>query len=136
MESEPITREKIDELLRFLPLFTVPGRHFIIKWDGLEKMPDGAITMPFPLYAEDVEEFFRLASQPCWNDYDYTKSNASEMLNYEEFIKNASIENVKTMLTYCVRSERFCDGFWNSVLSSGRVVVLLKRLEVLRESFS
>jgi uncharacterized protein DUF6508 len=36
------------------------------------------------------------------------------------------------MLTGCVRGERFCDGYWEGILQTGRVVALLRRLEVLR----
>jgi hypothetical protein len=38
------------------------------------------------------------------------------------------------MLTYCVRGERFCDGHWENLLRSGRVVALLRRLAELREA--
>jgi hypothetical protein len=34
MGREPITRENIDELLRFLLLFAVPGRHFVKRCTG------------------------------------------------------------------------------------------------------
>ena len=57
-----VTVEKADELLRFLPLFEKPNRAFIEVWGGSEKSPEGAITMPYPVYSPDVEEFFRLAA--------------------------------------------------------------------------
>lgn len=134
MKKELVTRENIDELLRFIPLFEEPRGQFIRKWGGGEKMTDGAMTMPYPIYADDVEQFFALASQPCWCDYSYNSTEALKMLDDDEFVKKATIENIKTMLTYCVRGERFCDVFWGSVLDSGRVVAVLKRLKVLRDA--
>jgi Family of unknown function (DUF6508) len=54
-----VTVEKVDELLRFLPLFEKPNRAFVEVSGGSEKSPEGAITMPYPVYSPDVEEFFR-----------------------------------------------------------------------------
>ena len=36
----------------------------------------------------------------------------------------------------CVRGERFSDGHWAVMLSSGKVVALLKRLRELRDQFT
>lgn len=128
------TPEQIDELLRFLPLFEEPGRAFIESWAGGETTEDGAITMPYPVYADDVHEFFRLAGQPCWSDYGYEPRHVWRMLQDDDFIGNASLDEVRTMLTYCVRGERFCDGHWGAMLESGRVQALLRRLEVLQDA--
>ena len=131
-EGEP-THAQIDELLRFLPLFDVPNRDFVERWGGGEKTESGAITMPYPVYPEDVEQFYRLAGQPCWSDYDYVPQEAARVLQDDAFIQHATLAEVKTMLTYCVRGERFSDGHWSAMLESGRIVALLKRLHVLRE---
>lgn len=53
-------------------------------------------------------------------------------LEDEAGIRRATITQIRTMLTYCVRGERFCDGHWETVLKSGRVVALLRRLGALR----
>ena len=89
--------------------------------------------MPYPVYPEDVKQFYRLAGQPCWSDYDYEPKKAARMLQDEAVIHSATLAEVKTMLTYCVRGERFSDGHWAAMLESGKVVALLKRLHVLRE---
>ena len=56
------------------------------------------------------------------------------MLSNDELFNKATLEDIKTMLTYCVRSERFCDGAWGALLKSGRIMALLKRLEVITQS--
>ena len=134
MTDDRITVDQIDELLRFLPLFDVPGRKFVEGWAGDEETPDGAITIPFPKYCDDVLAFFALAGQPCWSDYGYEPRQTHKMLNDDQFISSCSLHDIRTMLTYCVRGERFCDGHWEKVLESGRVVAILRRLEVLRET--
>lgn len=136
MKNDAITPEQVDALLHFLPRFDVPARDFVQEWRGGEETETGAITMPYPVYHPDVAEFYHLAGQPCWSDYDYNPRQAFEMLEDDEFISQASIQDIKTMLTYCVRGERFSDGHWAAMLESGRVVAILKRLEALRRSMT
>jgi hypothetical protein len=56
------------------------------------------------------------------------------MLSNDQFISTCSLNDIKTLLTYCVRGERFADGHWAHVLKSGRVTAILRRLAVLRET--
>lgn len=132
MSRHEITREDIDALLVFLPRFEKPGRTFA-KWGEVEKNADGSISLPFPVYDDDVEEFFSRVGQHGWLDYGYKPEAAARMLEDSEFIERASLEQVRTMLTYCVRGERFCDGHRESLLAGGQVVALLRRLKAIRE---
>jgi hypothetical protein len=132
MSQHEITRDDIDALLEFLPLFEKPGREFA-KWSEMVKNADGSFSLPYPVYDEDVEEFFSLVGQRGWIDVGYKPEEAARMLADEEFIKGASLEQVKTMLTYCVRGERFCDGHRESLLVGGQIVALLGRLKAIRE---
>ena len=131
MSQHEITREDIDALLEFLPLFERPGRTFA-KWSEMVKNADGSFSLPYPVYDEDVEQFFSLVGQRGWIDVGYKPEDAARMLADSEFIKQASLEQVKTMLTYCVRGERFCDGHRESLLEGGQIVALLRRLEAIR----
>ena len=115
-----ITRERVDELLRFLP--------------GLNQEPaNGAFTMPYPTYPPTVKEFFQLAGQECWCDFEYEPSAAGEMVQSDAAIASASLAQIKTMLTYCVRGERFCDGHWDEMVREGRIGAILRRLSQLRK---
>jgi hypothetical protein len=130
MQNTEITKSRAEELLRFLPNFSLPKRKYIKEWKG-GKSPDGALTFPHPMYEEDVAEFFHLASQECWSDYDYDPKAAGRMLEDDRALDSADINTIKTLLTYCVRGERFCDGHWGAVLEAGRVQKLLVRLQQL-----
>ncbi|HEX8354545.1 MAG TPA: DUF6508 domain-containing protein [Pyrinomonadaceae bacterium] len=132
MSRHEITRDDVDALLMFLPRFEKPGRKFA-RWGEVEKNADGSISLPFPVYDEDVEEFFSRVGRHGWLDYGYQPEAAARMLEDGEFIERASLEQVRTMLTYCVRGERFCDGLWESLLAGGQVVALLRRLKAIRE---
>ncbi len=132
--EEPITREKIDALTQFLPVFETPGREFYMRWEGGEKDKDGVIQMPYPVYPADVEQFFRLVNQSCWLDIEYTRKDAGAKLKDDVFIVQASLDDIRTLLTHCLRGERFSDGFWGGVLEQGRVQLILRRLVQLRDS--
>ena len=134
MKKETITIARIDELLAFLPLFDVPDRTFIKRWAGGKQGGSGGFHVPYPIYEDDVMQFYGLAGQPWWNDYGYDPRRSGEMLQDDEFIAQASLDEVKEMLTMCVRGERFGDGFWAAMLETGRIVALLKRLSVLKEA--
>ena len=136
MKDTPISSERMDELLRFLQLFDNPDREYVRAWGGGEMTEDGSITVPYPIYCDDVYEFYALAGQTHWSDFDYEPRQAGAMLSDKEFIANASIEEIRTMLTYCVRGERFGDGHWAYMLESGRIVALLRRLAVLRDEIT
>ena len=43
-------------------------------------------------------------------------------------VRRASLDEIRTMLTYCVRGERFCDGRWGAMIQGGHVQRLLERL--------
>ncbi len=94
-------------------------------------MGDGTIAFPYPEYEEDVLAFFKLAAQPCWSDFNYQPENAADMLGDANALRTAKLSDIRTMLTYCVRSERFGDGSWEAALLSGKIVSLLQRLQEL-----
>ena len=87
--------------------------------------------LSWPEYGPIVERFFRVASKECWCDYDYRPDEAGEMLENEDMIKNVDIDELKTLLTYYVRGERFCDGHWGAMIEGGHVRRLLERLAEL-----
>jgi hypothetical protein len=118
--------------MAFLPPLTAEGFSPIREWRGHEKLADGAITMRWPKYEQAVSEFFRAAGQDCWMDFDYVPAEAGRMLEDPDFVRRASLDELKTMLTYCVRGERFCDGHWGAMVEQGHVRRLLERLKGLR----
>ena len=136
MKDTSISAEEMDELLRFLPLFENPDRAYVRAWGGGDMTTDGAITMPYPVYCDDVLEFYTLAGQTHWSDFDYNPREARAMLSDDRFISTASLGEIRTMLTYCVRGERFADGHWAHMLESGRIVAILRRLAAIREEMA
>jgi hypothetical protein len=136
MDDAGISPERMDELLRFLPLFENPDRVYVREWGGGEVTHDGSIQVPYPIYCDDVYEFFALAGRTHWADFEYRPREAGAMLSDDEFIATASLDEIRTMLTYCVRGERFGDGHWAHMLETGRILALLRRLAALRDEIT
>ena len=129
------TAKDIDVLLAFLPGFVERSGPFA-DWKGGGTSSDGVITLPHPYYAPDVSAFFRLAAQECWSDHGYRPDVAGHMLEDDATVDRATLAEIRTMLTYCVRGEKFCDGHREAVLHSGRLVALLTRLQALRREMA
>lgn len=120
--------EEIAELVAFLPRLYAEGFQPIKAWHGGTRNAQGALTLPWPDYNDVVEAFFRAASRDCWLDYNYSPEEAAQLLRDEDRVRNAGIDEIKTMLTFCVRGERFSDGHWGAMVEGGYVRRLLERL--------
>ena len=55
-----------------------------------------------------------------------------ESWNGGEKLKAASLSEIKTMLTYCVRGERFSDGHWAAMIEKGYIRRVLERLNEIK----
>jgi uncharacterized protein DUF6508 len=126
------TLQEIETLTAFLPRLYSEGFAPIQNWSGGEKQKDGSISFPYPSYNPVVEEFFRLVSSEGWLDHEYNPEQAYQMLKDENGIKTASLSQIKTMLTFCVRGERFSDGHWAQMIEEGYIRRLLERLNEIK----
>ena len=129
--ANDITRDDIDELLSFLPAFEEPGRRFGRDWESGSPGGNGGSK---PTYEEDIVRFFHLAGKPCWSDFEYDPTVVVGLIGDEEHVANASLSEVKTLLTWCARGERFHEGHWSTVLETGRIQAVLRRLRELRDT--
>ena len=126
-QSRLPTHQEIEELTVFLPKLYADGFSPFESWGGGNQQ-DGSIQFPYPIYNPVVTEFFGLVSAECWSDHGYDPKEAGEMLKDEDFVKTASLAQIKTMLTLCVRGERFSDGHWGAMIEEGHIRRLLERL--------
>ena len=84
--------------------------------------------MPWYEYDETVHEFMDTIREGGWLDYGYDPVDAQKLLMDEEAIARATIPQIRQMLTAVVRGERFCDGWWMSIIDEGNVRRVLERL--------
>ena len=130
-KSRPPTLQEIEALTAFLPRLYADGFSPVISWEG-GKQKDGTFTLPYPKYNSVVEEFFHAVAGEGWIDYEYNPEQAYQMLRDENLIKNASLSQIKTMLTFCLRGERFSDGHWAQMIEEGYIRKLLERLNEIK----
>lgn len=133
MEGNPLpTLQQIETLTSYLPRLYAVGFSPIERWEGGEKLQDGSFTLSYPKYDPLVEEFFNRVSSDGWLDYEYNLELAYAMIKDENAVKTASLEQIKTMLTFCVRGERFSDGHWGAMIEQGHIRRLLVRLNEIK----
>ncbi|EPM54090.1 hypothetical protein A264_25862 [Pseudomonas syringae pv. actinidiae ICMP 19071] len=123
--SEPSpTPEDIDELLSYLPRLYPDGvaiKTYVLKENTY-----------WPEYFKVVGDFYRASGKGCWTDFDYINHGAGDMLENDAYIAQANLADIQTMLTYCNRGERFCDGHHGGMIEKGYMLKILRRLNVLR----
>ena len=124
--------QDIETLTAYLPRLYAEVFSPVIKWNG-GKREDGNFTMPYPDYDPLVEEFYRAVSGGGWLDTGYNPDQAYQMIKDENRIKTASLPEIKSMLTYCVRGERFSDGHWAEMIEKGHIRRILERLNQIAE---
>ena len=134
MDTPLPERADIEVLLSFLPIRDGMKEEGVLRWNGGTANGNGEIAMPWPSYAPVVGEFFSAASADCWSARDYDPIHSSKMLKNHEQVAAASLREVRSMLTFCVRGERFCDGHWGAMIKAGHIERLLKRLQALAEA--
>lgn len=125
--------EDIQQLVAFLPRLYREGFQPVEKWEGGVRQKDGSYTVPYPAYQPEVLAFYQTAAQAVWMDFGYQPDEAWKMLSNPHFVANASLAQIKTMLTFCVRGERFSDGHWAAMIEQGHIRHLLERLSVLKD---
>jgi hypothetical protein len=131
METRLPTYQDMQELAAFLPRLYAEGFESVIQWRGGKQGEDGLYRLPYPEYNPIVEEFYRRIATGGWLDYGYSPEEAARMLSDEEFVKSASLPQVKSMLTFCVRGEHFSDGQWAEMIENGNIRRILERINQL-----
>lgn len=131
MTKTPLpTIEDIDHMVAYLPKLYADGFQPVLRWDGGTKTKEGHYSMPWPVYDPLVEAFF--CYRKCWIDYQYDPEAAWQMLKDEALVQRSSLEQIKSMLTFCVRGERFSSGHWGEMIEKGYIRRLLERLREIR----
>ena len=94
--------------------------------------------MPWFNYDEAVMEFEQILYANDWVtpkvDWDEWQDVAEEYVDSPEKIKSADVVTVQKLFTTHVRKDRFCEGHLASMFENGHIVVLLRRLQEIRET--
>lgn len=132
-ESVPLTKENIDNILKYLPLLEDKANKFYCE-DSQDE--SGAVVLPFyvltgiglkfyeDLYKEGFVTKFR------WIDW---IAEAGEYSASDEKLSKADLKDIQRLLTIIVRQGRFCEGLLEETIESGLMLKILKRLKEIRE---
>lgn len=82
-------------------------------------------------YRKDVKEFFTLLQEREWDYLDYLSPEIREFIKNPDKIQFATLKQIKGILTYCLKGERYVEGHRNVMLKRGVVQAALKRLKNL-----
>lgn len=124
-ESTEPQPEHIQSLLRYLPIFSAP--------DFVPTIPNTDPENYYPNYRPEVEAFYTEVSDSALMKKDYVPAEVAEYIDDDSVIATADIEKIRALLTYCVRGERFCTGYWGKMIREGRITAILRRLGELYE---
>ena len=122
--TDNVNRKQLEEAIAAL------GQVDKIEWSDChtgEKDKDGneILTFPYPFYPPEIFPVFGYLE----SDYNYIE-------NYKNNCKNTPIEKmnlsqIRTMFTWLVQNERFCDGFIADEIENGNLLALFRRLNEL-----
>ena len=129
MENSALDSKKIKELTDFLPLLYDKN----IKLSKSPKKGTTDLFGGFYIYHPTVNTFFELVSQEHWKDYQYVDNFSEKMIGPGK-IEEASINQLKTILTWCDRVERFVEGHWEYVIKDDVIKRVLNRLIQINEN--
>lgn len=126
----PVSEDNADAILRFLPMFR--RRDF----DPGAPVVDPGV-MPYWRYSGKVLEFIKALYDNRWVvNFDWVgwQAAARRYGEYPELIALAGVDEVRRMLTFHARKDRFCDGHLAVTITSGQMAVILDRIAELRRA--
>jgi hypothetical protein len=132
-ESVPLTKENIDNLLKYLPLFEEKANKFYVE--APQDKP-GVVVLPFYLLTGIGLKFY----EDLYKEGFVTKfrwmnwiAEAGEYSANDEKLSKADIMDIRRLFTIIVRQDRYCEGLLEEVIESGLVLKILRRLKEIRE---
>lgn len=95
---------------------------------GGETSKDGTFSIPSSNPSKQLSEFMKYIYDNDLIDKNYLENN--KKIEHKD-INNMNFNETMTAITYFLRGERFCSGFWYSNFKDGTILKLLERLRDL-----
>ena len=122
--------ENYEKLLGYISYFENNTEFFVVD-EGKERN-DNVIEMPFYVYEEEFINFIDEFYESNLNEQNYLKiiePYLDKRLDLNELIKSSDLELLRTIFTFCVRKDRFCEGFWAEAIKNMTFLNILYRLK-------
>jgi len=127
-----ISSEGIDRLIELIPFFEDHKSDF----GTFGSIEDDVIVMQGCDLSKKAWKFWRVCHDAgLIQDFDWPswQSEAKKLVADEKKLAQADMEAVGKLITTHIRKDRFCDGHLLSVMESGHIAKILRRLRELRE---
>jgi len=121
---------QIDALLAFLSTFERPD--FVPS--TVESLPG---VGPHQVYAEELRQYYRAVFENGFViefDWRAWQEEAIRHCEQPELLRGADLQLLRRLITFHVRADRFNDGHLPSLIESGYMTALLRRLKELRQA--
>lgn len=96
-----------------------------VTWKAPKQKEDGVITLGFPVYSKEVDNWVK-------EFYDLKLADHNYIENYDIYktkkIAELTLEETLSYITFIIRGERFCDGHIARYLEDGTIEQLCKNL--------
>ena len=84
-----------------------------------------------PSYPETINDFMFYLSTSVWNNFNYNPEIVGIKIKEPDYLENADIDEIRSVLTWVHRTELFSDGHWRTVLESDILPKIINRLKSL-----
>ncbi|MBN1521546.1 MAG: hypothetical protein JW928_03350 [Candidatus Aureabacteria bacterium] len=128
-----LTAKNLDAVLKYLPVFEKkdirPGDWQKVSQEGLLAYNYNDIISEF-IYELYSEGFIIAFNWPKW------KKEGEKLIQDRRRIEKANLVTLQKLLTMHVRMERFREGYLASIIKSGHMRDILKRIEAIRRKMN
>ena len=108
-----------------------PNQMDLVKLMRLFEKAKESLSESTSKHTKEVCAFTKYITSSPWGLYSYSPGHSSTIL---ENIEEASLDEVRWVLTCYARAERFCDGAWMTSLRAGTIDPAIERLVVIYSS--
>lgn len=129
MADQPPTRDDLQAVAALLPaLLRVEAQP--AEWRGGERSSDGAIQMPYVEYTPEAQHVMSAVYAHhllVTFDWGAWQEEARRFLD-PQVLARASLDELRRLLTLHVRADRFSEGHFAAMITSGHIAAILRRL--------
>lgn len=91
------------------------------------------IDLAGPDYSEAFNRFRMEICTPFWTDKSYSRHACAKRLRSQKMVEKCTLADLRKLLTYCWRSDRFCTGFLEAKVTDGSICRLVARLSKISQ---
>lgn len=121
-DNQVPSRESVMELVQYLDILYPKGKAI----NPVKSQDEWSCSV----YKNEVDEFFRLVGKK-WIARRGIMDKGNDLFSNKDKIRRATWDDLKSVLTYCIRMNRLSDSGFDDVISQGIVQLVLLRMKEL-----